>query len=59
MDWYYVDAGRRVGPVAQEQFDALVAGGTVTLSTLVWQDPIDLAEVKVLTFVFSDAERKS
>ena len=38
MDWYYVDAGRRVGPVAQEQFDALVAGGTVTLSTLVWHE---------------------
>ena len=38
MNWYYVSDGQRVGPVSQEQFDALVAGGTIALSTMVWRE---------------------
>lgn len=38
MDWYYVAANQRVGPVTQADFDALVRSGTVTADTLVWNE---------------------
>lgn len=38
MEWYYADQDRRVGPVADEEFHALVASGAVTDATMVWQN---------------------
>ena len=37
MEWYYADNDRRVGPVADAEFQALVSSGTITDSTMVWQ----------------------
>ncbi len=36
MNWYYVQEGRQVGPVTEEQFQALVANGTIQTTTYVW-----------------------
>jgi hypothetical protein len=38
MDWYYSEAGRQVGPVAEGAFEELVRIGKVTGETLVWRD---------------------
>ncbi len=38
MNWYYVDDGKRVGPVSESTLDILVKAGTVTAETLVWQE---------------------
>ena len=38
MQWYYVRDNQRQGPVAQAEFDALVANGTITPATLVWRE---------------------
>ncbi len=37
MDWYYAVDDQQQGPVSQEEFDSLVADGTISLSTLVWR----------------------
>lgn len=37
MDWYYAESGHQVGPIQEEQFDALVRSGVVRPDTLVWQ----------------------
>jgi uncharacterized RDD family membrane protein YckC len=36
VKWYYADGDSKIGPIPQEQFDCLVADGTVTPETLVW-----------------------
>jgi len=36
MDWYYSDGRQQFGPVAQAEFDTLVASGRVNAGTLVW-----------------------
>jgi uncharacterized RDD family membrane protein YckC len=36
MEWYYAQEGEAKGPVSDEQLTALVAAGTVTAQTLVW-----------------------
>ncbi len=36
MEWYYVDAGERAGPVDTPGLHALIDAGTVTAATLVW-----------------------
>ncbi len=38
MDWYYVDNGRRVGPVDGATLDTLVRAGAVRGDTLVWRE---------------------
>jgi len=37
MDWYYSDGRQQFGPVAQAEFDTLVASGRVNAGTLVWR----------------------
>ena len=36
MNWYYDLGGQRQGPVPEPELDRLLAGGTITTSTLVW-----------------------
>ncbi|NCC51575.1 MAG: RDD family protein [Spartobacteria bacterium] len=38
MEWYYVDAGERQGPVSEEAFAELAATGRITAETLVWHE---------------------
>lgn len=38
MDWYYVDNGRRIGPVDETTLDILVRAGAIGAGTLVWHD---------------------
>lgn len=38
MNWFYADAGKQLGPVSKEEFDALVESGKIGPSTLVWHD---------------------
>jgi uncharacterized RDD family membrane protein YckC len=37
MDWYYSDGRQQFGPVAQAEFDTLVASGRINAGTLVWR----------------------
>jgi uncharacterized RDD family membrane protein YckC len=37
MQWYYAIKDQRNGPVAQAEFEQLVANGTITADTLVWR----------------------
>ena len=36
MNWYYEKAGQRQGPIAESEFDRLIASGEITAATLVW-----------------------
>jgi uncharacterized RDD family membrane protein YckC/DNA-directed RNA polymerase subunit RPC12/RpoP len=36
VKWYYAAGDTQIGPIHQDQFDGLVADGTVTPETLVW-----------------------
>src|SRR5436190_8609444 len=38
MEWYYAEAGQRMGPVSNEQFDELLRTGKVAPNTLVWKE---------------------
>src|SRR5262245_15814760 len=38
MNWYYVDAGERAGPINDEDFAALARVGKMQSSTLVWHE---------------------
>ena len=38
MKWFYVVSGQQVGPVTQEEFDALAQSGTIRPDTLVWRE---------------------
>ena len=38
MNWYYAQGDERKGPVTEAEFDALIAAGTITDSTLVWKE---------------------
>ena len=38
MNWYYASAGKQVGPISQDQFNALLQAGTVSSDTLVWRE---------------------
>ena len=38
MDWYYVDNGRRIGPVDESTLDILVRAGAIGAGTLVWHE---------------------
>jgi len=38
MNWYYESAGQQQGPVADSELDRLLAGGQITLDTLVWRE---------------------
>lgn len=38
MNWYYAHEGQQVGPISDEEFQALRAAGTVTDQTLVWRE---------------------
>ncbi|MCX7824789.1 MAG: RDD family protein [Verrucomicrobiae bacterium] len=38
MSWYYAEAGKQIGPVADGDFDRLVAAGTIQPDTLVWRE---------------------
>ena len=40
-DWYYAVEGTSVGPVSRQEFEQLVAVGTVRSDTLVWQEGMD------------------
>lgn len=41
MEWYYAEGERRLGPILEEQFEALVANGTINDSTLVWHEGME------------------
>ena len=36
MEWYYANSNNPMGPLSDQEFQSLVAVGTITLSTLVW-----------------------
>ena len=36
MDWYYVDAGRRIGPIPDEEMRTLFKMGKITPDTMIW-----------------------
>jgi uncharacterized RDD family membrane protein YckC len=38
MNWYYVEHGKQAGPVADEQFNEMLASGQITPDTLVWHE---------------------
>ncbi len=38
MNWYYAHEGQQVGPISDEEFQALRAAGTVADQTLVWRE---------------------
>ena len=38
MNWYYAQGDQRQGPVTDSEFEALIAAGTITETTLVWKD---------------------
>ncbi len=38
MEWYYVDNGRRIGPIDESTLDTLVGAGAVGAGTLVWRE---------------------
>ncbi len=38
MSWYYERGGESVGPVTEDDFSRLVAGGTIAPATLVWRE---------------------
>ena len=38
MNWYYVEQGKQIGPVSDEQLPTLVQSGTITADTLVWRE---------------------
>jgi len=40
MNWYYASQGRRVGPVGDMEFEALVETGAITQDTLVWNETL-------------------
>ncbi len=40
MNWYYASEGRRVGPVDDTEFEALVETGAITQDTLVWNETL-------------------
>src|SRR5688572_8761860 len=37
MEWYYVQAGQRVGPISQEELERLFQSGATSADTLVWR----------------------
>jgi uncharacterized RDD family membrane protein YckC len=41
MNWYYVDAGQRAGPVDDAQLSALASSGKILNDTLVWREGMD------------------
>lgn len=41
MPWYYAESGKQAGPFTDEQFQSLVAAGTVRPETLVWRDGLE------------------
>jgi uncharacterized RDD family membrane protein YckC len=41
VNWYYVEKGRRAGPVPQESLVNLVKEGVVRLDTLVWREGME------------------
>src|SRR2546421_5561919 len=53
MEWYYVEAGQRVGPLSPEQFEQAVSGGKIAPHTLVWKE--GLAEWQPYSAVFPSA----
>jgi hypothetical protein len=38
VDWFYVQNGKRIGPVPVAQFDDLVRSGVILPETLVWRE---------------------
>jgi len=38
VDWYYVENGKPMGPIAEDQLVQLIQKGNVSLDTLVWHD---------------------
>ena len=38
MSWYYVDAGRQIGPVEEPALDDLVRAGVVRDDTMIWRE---------------------
>lgn len=41
MEWYFVQNGERVGPLTDEAFSQSVSDGTITATTLVWNETMD------------------
>lgn len=50
-EWFYADGGRRVGPVAAEELNRMVADGAIPRTTLVWRsgmpDWVKIADSKM------------
>src|ERR1700681_1790693 len=38
MQWYYAEAGNRIGPIEETELNRLVTLGTVRSDTLVWHE---------------------
>lgn len=38
MDWFYMDHGRQLGPVSEQEFGQMVQQGRITSDTPVWRD---------------------
>src|SRR5712671_6711283 len=38
MQWYYAEAGNRIGPIEETELNRLVTLGTVRADTLVWHE---------------------
>src|SRR5436189_4023754 len=38
MNWFYAEAEQQKGPVSEEEFQRLIAAGTIRPTTLVWRD---------------------
>jgi uncharacterized RDD family membrane protein YckC len=38
MNWHYVELGKQVGPVSEEQLEELARGGKIIADTLVWHE---------------------
>jgi len=41
MDWYYVENGRRVGPISESTMEILVRAGAIGAGTLVWREGME------------------
>lgn len=52
-DWYFAFEGTSKGPIGQDEFEELVANGTIRSDTLVWQEGMDdwtpLSQARKLT----------
>ena len=55
MNWFYAEEGKQLGPISNEEFDAMVVSGRIGPGTLVWHDGMkDWQPYRTLTSTRSD-----